>query len=111
MDASHLELRIKGKEKCSYWYDHTVTYRDGNGNTQTRTERRKKSFWAMIMNYKATCFTFQGPLNPGDYTIPFEFDLPGSLPASMMWKRRDHRDRPKATVKYSAKARIITHSK
>ena len=28
-----------------------------------------------------------------------------------MWKRYDHHDRPKAQVKYSAKAIIKTHSK
>ena len=63
------------------------------------------------MDYRATCFTFQGPLNPGDYTIPFDFNLPNQLPASILWARKDHHDRPKASVKYSIKARIVTHDK
>jgi len=48
---------------------------------------------------------------PGDYTIPFEFDLQNQLPASIMWARKDHHDKPKANVKYSVKARLLTHSK
>ena len=49
LDANTLELRVKGKEKCSYWYDETEHYRDGNGNQQTRTHRRKASYSHMIM--------------------------------------------------------------
>ena len=108
LEASTLELRIKGKEKCSYWYDHTEHYTDGDGNRRTRTHRRKASYHHNIMDYRAICFTFQGPLNPGDFTIPFEFDLQPQLPASIMWARKDHRDKPKAQVKYSVKARLQT---
>lgn len=58
LDANNLELRIKGKEKCSYWYDDHEHYRDADGNQQTRTVRRKRSYHHTIMNYRATCFTF-----------------------------------------------------
>jgi len=64
------------------------------------------------MDCKFTAFTFTtGTLAPGDYTIPFEFDLPASLPASLMWKRKDHYDRPSIKIKYSIKSIVHTHSK
>lgn len=37
MDAKNMELRVKGREKYSYWYDdteyYTETYTDDEGNT------------------------------------------------------------------------------
>ena len=63
----------------------------------------------MIIDYKATCFKFSDPLSPGDHIIPFSFTLPAKVPASMMWKKKDHHDKPKATVKYGIKA--IFHKK
>ncbi len=63
------------------------------------------------MEFRAVCFTFQGPLNPGDYTIPFEFTLPNNLPSSIMFKNKFHRDKPSAKVKYNIKAIINTYDK
>ena len=60
------------------------------------------------------CYTFNpqfGPLPPGDYTIPFEFDLPANLPASIMFQKKDNFEKPKAIIKYSVTARIINHDK
>lgn len=79
MDADFMELRIKGKEKSSFWYSQS----DGNS-----TSRHKARYNHRHIDCKFTVFTFnQGPLQPGDYTIPFEFDLPLNLPASCVWKR------------------------
>jgi len=55
------------------------------------------------------CFTFQEPLVPGDYTIPFEFNLPEGLPSSIMFKQKHMREKPSAKVKYSIKAKVTTH--
>jgi hypothetical protein len=63
------------------------------------------------MEFKANCFTFQGPLNPGDYTIPFEFNLPNGIPSSIMFKDKNIREKPSAKIKYSIKAIIHTHDK
>ena len=63
------------------------------------------------MDFKGDCFSFQQDLMPGDYTIPFEFTLPPGVPASIMYHNQHHYDSPKAFVKYSVKATIVTHSR
>jgi len=41
---------------------------------------------------------------PGDYTIPFTFDLPQRIPSSINIKKHDVSDEPKAKVNYTIKA-------
>ena len=60
------------------------------------------------MQYRATCFTFMTPLGPGDYTIPFEFDLPNDIPATIMWEKPDSLYKPYCSVKHSIKAELYT---
>lgn len=100
MNASHLEFRIKGKETSSYWYDH----QEGD-----RRERRKKRSERMIIQWKANCFTFPGPLMPGDYQIMFQFTIPEGIPASIFYKDFLSHDKPKAKVAYHVKAVLHTH--
>lgn len=72
IDANYIEIRVKGKEKTSFWYNHH-TSNDG----ESRTERRKQWYHNTHMDCKLTAFTFNTPsMAPGDYTIPFEFELP-----------------------------------
>ena len=105
LDASFLEIKVKGKEKASFV--RTETYQDGD---QSRTRHIKEKLHRKILEFKGTCFTFQQPyLNPGDYTIPFEFDLPAHLPASIAYHNRGHHAKPKAFLKYTVLATIHTH--
>ena len=54
----------------------------------------------------APVFTFATPVcEPGDYTIPFSFQLPPSMPSSLFFKR-DTGAHPSAKVKYSIKATL-----
>lgn len=52
-----------------------------------RTDKsvREDVFEKDIIKFKGNCFTFTAPINPGDYVIPFEFDLPANIPSSIIW--------------------------
>jgi hypothetical protein len=87
MSAKELRIRIKGKEKASFYYEETETYEE-NGESRTRTHTRKEKMSKKLLEFDGVCWTFDpalGPLPPGDYTVPFEFDLPNNLPASIMF--------------------------
>ena len=100
MSAANLEIRVRGKEKASFL--RRETYHTGEGeNRQTHTRVIKEKLHKKILEFRGSCFTFQGPLMPGDYTIPFEFKLPDCLPSSIMYNNKHHHDKPKAVVKYS----------
>jgi len=47
-------------------------------------------------------------LNPGDYTIPFEFTLPEGIPSSIFYKDKGCEACPKAKVKHTIKAILNT---
>ena len=47
-------------------------------------------------------------LMPGDYTVPFEFQLPSYLPASFLFSKTNIEAKPKAKVKYHIKVRMVT---
>lgn len=112
LDADYIEIRVKGKEKASFMYTKTEVDSDGSDRGEVESERRKKKYESTHMDVKFKAFTFQdGPLAPGDYTIPFEFDLPANLPASVIWKRKDHYDKPSIRIQYSVKSILHTHSK
>ena len=60
-----------------------------------------------VFKYRAPCFQFTVPqLMPGDYTIPFAFQLPPGLPSSMIFKDTNNTAKPKAKVKYHVKASL-----
>ena len=62
------------------------------------------------MYSKMTAFTFMpGFLNPGDYTIPFAFNMPMGIPASMFFKKHEHVKKPKAKVKYVVSTILHAH--
>lgn len=96
LDAKLAEFKFRGKEKSSFWI-------------HTDKNHHKQEYRRQIFDIKATCFTFQNQLAPGDYTIPFEFDLPQNLPSSMILKNRKGygSEKPKAAVKY--KITFIVH--
>lgn len=94
-------LEVKGVEKVS-WIERVS--RQVNGRTEWRNEKRKGK--KEILHYKAPCFTFSVPtLMPGDYTIPFQFQLPQGIPSSIMFQGTGQKH-PKAKVKYCIKATL-----
>jgi hypothetical protein len=96
-------LEVKGAEKVS-WLERVS--RNVDGRTEHHWEKRKGK--KEVFKYRAPCFQFSVPvLMPGDYTIPFQFMLPASLPSSMNFKDTKCDEKPKAKVKYHIKA-ILT---
>ena len=104
MNPSFLEIYVKGKEKAHFKYDEHITHRDGEGNTRTEVVHRWDYVSKKILQFKGNCFSFQGPLAPGDYTIPFEFTLPQNIPASMLFEKRNAPDEPFVKIKYTVQA-------
>ena len=101
INAKVMELRVKGMEKSSFYYE--------EGDSDNRRKVKKK-YEHVHIDCRVPVFHFeQGPLQPGDYTLPFEFDLPNELPASIMWKRKDDWAKPSIKIKYSVKTIIKTH--
>lgn len=111
-------MQVKGKEKV-YFYSEIIDEDTGLADPYD------KKYWVyenIHIIFKAVCFRFPwnyGPLNPGDYIIPFEFNLPDNIPASMNFEyggtddglKMDPTNRtkynlvePNCEVKYSIKA-------
>ena len=99
IQARHIEIRVKGIEKTK-WIDF-VYNRKEDGTMEREPVKRASS--KKIIEFSAPAFTFTTPeLNPGDYTIPFAFQLPKSLPSSILFKK-DTEAKTKAKVKYVCK--------
>ena len=110
VDATHLELEVKGKEKGS-WMDYEIE-RHNNPDGTIRHERKdiKRKSEKLIMHFKQPCFQFTGGLMPGDYTIPFQFHLPQGIPSSIIFSKKNVEKKPKAKVKYTIKVKLATRS-
>ena len=98
-------LEVKGVEKVS-WIDRVARQQDGRTEWDNVKRKGKKE----ILHYKQPCFTFSVPtLMSGDYTIPFQFQLPQGIPSSIMFQGTGQK-KPKAKVKYCIKAVLQDHS-
>ena len=106
VQASHIELEIKGGEKCSFIRHYTETvHRDGEAHIEHRTEKCKHS--KKFLEYKNRVFDIQdGVLNPGVYSVEFATVLPDKIPSSINFKHKHSREEPKAKVKYYVKAKL-----
>jgi len=98
--ARQIMLEVKGQEKVS-WIDRVTRQHEGRQETFNEKRKAKKE----IFHYKNPCFQFTTPmLMPGDYTIPFSFQLPPLIPSSMNFSDTTLQSRPKAKVKYHIKS-------
>ena len=60
-----------------------------------------------FLSYKALVWESPPEIAPGDYVISFNFLLPNNIPSSLYFKGDKHdREKPKAKVKYYAKAKL-----
>ena len=107
MEPQHIEIYVKGKEKASFYEFENHERRDADGTVHRERRRHHRYYSRKIMHFKGVCFTFQGPLNPGDYTIPFEFTLPANMPSSIIYENRNREDHPWCKVKYTAQAILV----
>jgi len=106
--AKELKMRITGKEKCSFLRRETIT-RERNGERHSETITHHEKYKKTLIDVSAHCFAFGSVLMPGDYIVPFQFTLPHTLPASIMYNNKHHHDRPKAIIQYNVKAVLTTH--
>ena len=106
--AKHIMLEIKGKEKASWWDTEHRSHQRADGTTAHTQVRVKRKADKKIMEYKNSCFNFSGGLFPGDYAIPFKFQLPTGIPSSILYNDKKHNRLPKAKVKYHIKAVVET---
>lgn len=63
-------------------------------------------FSRQILDQTATCHTFNAPLNPGDYRVPFSFVIPENVPASIFFEKSLIWQRPVAHLNYVVDAVI-----
>ena len=52
LDADFIEIKVKGKEKCSWWRQDQIEDQDGNVQTLDIKEKMNK----MILDYRGNCF-------------------------------------------------------
>lgn len=109
MNPSHIDLHIEGREKTSHrnFKRNRIETPEGEPDRYEEIMIKEKNEHKNL-EFKGRCFTFNGPLYPGDYTIPFEFTLPPQLPSSIMYRNDRIRERPKAEVNYRIKAILET---
>ena len=109
MNPSHLDLHIDGLEKTSHrnFERRRIEGREGQADEWEEVMVKEKHEHKNL-EFKGRCFTFNGPLYPGDYTIPFDFTLPMGLPASIMYRNDRIREKPKAAINYRIVAILET---
>lgn len=96
-----MELEIKGKEKAGF---EERVHRDDEWQEEKRKTKRE------ILHFKQPCFTFAvSTLAPGDYVIPFSFNLPAGIPSSIFYKNKHVSEKPKMKVKYHIKGILHGH--
>lgn len=101
IEARYIELEITGKEKVSIV---TRVHRDNDWHDDKHKSKK------VLYHTKQPCFTFAVPvLSPGDYAIPFSFQLPQGIPSSLFYKNKHIQGKPKAMVKYQIRANLKGH--
>ena len=101
LEVKHIDLEIKGKENASF---ETRVHRDNEWHDEKH--KTKKTLW----HFHQPCFTFAvSVLAPGDYAIPFSFQLPSGIPSSLYYKNKHIQAKPKAMVKYHIRASLKDH--
>lgn len=51
-----IEIKVKGKEKASFWEQENYQEDDGQGGTIDRQRDVKKKMNKMILDYRGNCF-------------------------------------------------------
>ena len=107
VEASHIELEIKGGEKCGFIRHYTTQNGDETVHHADKLKHKKK-----FLEYKNRVFDIQGGvLAPGIYQVDFQTELPHNIPSSLQFKHKHSREEPKAKVKYYVKATLKTNNK
>ena len=62
MDADTIEIKVKGKEKCSFLRTIHTQYEDENGEHHETEEKIKEKLKQEVLDYKATIWHFDEEL-------------------------------------------------
>lgn len=103
--AKHIELEVKGGSKNSFkrfWMENHGD--EENPQWEEHSEKLKRAH--KFMHYKEKVWDAPEVIEAGDYTIGFEFVLPGKIPSSLMFTHKNKKTEPKAKVKYFVKAKL-----
>lgn len=104
--ASHIDLRIKGTEKAKWEELKNAAPQQPGAPQQNLSERitEKIQDKRYIINQVVPLFQVGGILQPGQYKIPFIFQLKSGIPGSFSFKHLDSL----ARVKYRLSAVLVT---
>ena len=112
--AHHIEMEVKGGEKCSFTRFWTESERHGD-ETRFVERHEKLKHSKKFLEFKPSVFDIQGSyggvLQPGIYQVDFQMKLPDHIPSSLHFKDHHSREKPKAKVKYYVKVVLKTHDK
>lgn len=103
--ARELQIRVTGKERSAFTLSEYVE--EGEDRTGGYHEDRCYESMRYVIDNVFTGHHFYGPLMPGDYAIPFNFVMPGDVPASIIWEDQMNHAKPEAELTYKIRACII----
>ena len=82
-----VEAYITGKERTRVRYTETTTFRDANGNTQTRHHTRYRNAERSIYRVNVNVGKVENVQAGASFRFPFQIQLPPDLPSSMYLAR------------------------
>ena len=106
LECSHIELEVKGGEKCSFIRHYTTTEQHGD-ETRVIHHADKLKHSKKFLEYKNRVFDIDnGALQQGLYQVNFQTELPSKIPSSLNFKEKHSREEPKAKIKYYIKVKL-----
>lgn len=102
MAPSTLHLCFKGKEVTHWQETRTVSTTDNRGRTSSHTITDHFNGKSIICNFNSPIFKWDSSLNPGGYSLPFNFVLPSNIPNSFQYVNGP----TKANIKYKFYAKL-----
>ncbi|CDW76035.1 UNKNOWN [Stylonychia lemnae] len=109
VDAKQIDIEIQGKEKGSWMDIEYIEIIDSEGLRRLQKKDIKRKYRRNIIDHSGILFKFppQGMI-PGDFVIPFQFQLPQGVPATIFIKQEKHSKKLKGFIKYYIRGSLIT---
>lgn len=101
---STLHLIFKGKEQTHWTESKTEYYHDFKGKRHKRTRIEHIHGKHLICAYNHAICVWNAPIQPGGYSIPFSFIIPGGLPGTFFYEALDI----DASINYKFHAKLIS---
>ena len=100
LDPKNISIHFKGLEKASYLKSEKTKLL--NEEQKEIIEYHEQNFRKKLIDFKSSCFDFKGPLEPGEYMILFDFNLPEVTPSSIIFEDQKSVAKPSCKIKYRA---------